>query len=109
MPRRSLPNTEAERRLQAQRATNTAWANCEDRTARTEAMRANSPSSVEWHAKRKGFDPENLTPAQRKQAESARKAYFQGLALKSSRTRRRRKAAREAASRKAIERDGGAA
>ena len=66
------------------------WSNTADRTARTAPARSAAPSSVEWHLAR--LDTErfaNATDAQKlAAAESARKAYFVGLALKSARERR---------------------
>jgi hypothetical protein len=70
---------------------NRSWANTSDRTARTRNGRAKSPSSVDWHIER--LDPEkfaNATPAQKlAAAESAKKAYYAELAMKSAVARRR--------------------
>jgi hypothetical protein len=54
-----------------------------------------------------GFDPDDLTDAQRLQAEAAMRAYFAGLRYKALRTRRLRKEAAENAARQTD--DGGAA
>jgi hypothetical protein len=71
--------TPAERSLRAQLAAHTSWGNTEDRSART----ANARKALEdkFLAEANG-DP--------KRAESLRKAYFTGLALKSAKARRRR-------------------
>ena len=97
----------AERSARATKAVNTSWARCEDRTTRTAKMRAAGPSQIAWHAKRMGFDPDDLTDAQRLQAEAAMRAYFAGLRYKALRTRRLRKEAAENAARQTD--DGGAA
>ncbi len=69
----------------------TSWANTVDRTARTRSARAKSPSNVEYHLER--LDPERFadaTDAQRvAAAESARRAHFAAMALKSAHARRR--------------------
>ena len=83
-----MPATDTERRLRAQIAANTSWANTEDRTARTAAARRGLEARFLADA---GGDPQR--------AESLRRAYFQKLALKSARARRRaREAAAEATS-----------
>lgn len=71
----------------------TSWANTEDRQARIEKIQAASPRDVAWHAKKLGLDPDNLTDAERKRAENARKAYFTRLAFASNRARNSRKRA----------------
>lgn len=66
------------------------WANTPDRSARTRNGRAKSPASIEWHEAR--LDPERFADAsdadRRKAAESARKAYYSELAMKSAAARR---------------------
>lgn len=70
--------SKSERRLAASIAAHTSWANTPDRTART----ANARRALEEKfLAEAGGDP--------KRAESLRKAYFQRLALKSARARRR--------------------
>lgn len=69
------------------------WARTVNRTARTEAARRNSPTSIDWHLARLGDEFAAATDAQRLDAaESARKAYMTDLALRSARARRRAKA-----------------
>ena len=71
---------------------NLSWARTEDRAARAARMRAHSPSGIAWHARKLGFDPDNLTETQRKRAENARRAYYKRMALESQKARARRKA-----------------
>lgn len=84
-------STHAERVTIGRLAAHTSWANTPDRTARTAAARANSPTSIEYHLAR--LDAERFAGAtdeqRRSAAEAARKAYFQRLALKSAKSRRR--------------------
>ncbi|WP_374159062.1 hypothetical protein ACEWX3_07520 [Mycobacterium sp. G7A2] len=68
----------------------TGWANTTDRTRRMQTPREASPAEVLWHAKRLGFDVDNLTKDQLAQAESARKLYFARLAYKSAAARRKK-------------------
>jgi hypothetical protein len=73
------------------------WARTEDRSARTAPARAASPASLDrWERE---VDPDCvLDPADRAQrAESARRAYFTRLALRSSRSRSKAAAARRRA------------
>jgi len=65
------------------------WARCEDRTARTAKARRAFDARFENEV-----DPDGvLAPSERaRRAESARKAYFARLALKSATTRARRRA-----------------
>lgn len=78
----------AERRLAAQVAAYTSWAHTPDRTARTAPARAAMLAKFELEV-----DPDGqLPPDERaRRAESARKAHFSRLALKSARSRRRAK------------------
>ncbi|UAK58599.1 hypothetical protein K8P01_22590 [Mycolicibacterium smegmatis] len=73
--------------MAAKIAANMSWANTEDRTARTHAARMAMMAKFE-----KEVDPEGrLSPAERaRRAESAKKAYYQRLALKSLKARRNR-------------------
>lgn len=83
--------TPAQRVLRAKLASNTRWANTEDRRAATAAAR--SAFNDRWE---KQVDPELvLSPAERaKRAENAKTAHFTRMALKSSISRsRKRKAA----------------
>lgn len=79
--------TPAERKLQAQLAAHTSWANTPSRSTRTAKARSTFLARFEHEV-----DPEGLLrPAERlRRAESARKAYFAGLALKSAQARRER-------------------
>jgi hypothetical protein len=80
--------TSAERRLRSQIGAHKSWAQTENRSARTLPARM-----AAWERFEKQLDPDNqLLPAERaKRAESARKAYYAELALKSARARRLRK------------------
>ncbi len=79
--------TAAERSTLARLAAHESWAATSDRTARTAPARAAMLARFELQV-----DPDGiLAPAERaKRAESARRAYFTRLALKSARTRRQR-------------------
>ena len=79
----------SERKLRAQIAAHTSWANTEDRTARTAAGTAALLGKFE-----RQVDPDGtLDPSERaRRAESARKAHFARLAFKSVQARRERKA-----------------
>lgn len=83
-----MPNTgltPTERALRASIAANASWAKTENRTDRTQPGR-----DAMWEKFYNQVDPQRtLTPAERhKRAVNARKAYFQGLALKSAKARR---------------------
>lgn len=82
-----MPLTPAERKLRAQIAAHTSWANTEDRSARTAAGTAALLSKFE-----REVDPDGtLDPAERaRRAESARKAHFARLAFKSAQARRKK-------------------
>jgi hypothetical protein len=79
--------TPAERRLRAQAAVHTSWARTGDRTARTASARRAFDKRFE-----REVDPEGkLALAERaRRAESAKKAHFARLALKSAQARRRK-------------------
>lgn len=81
----------AERTLIARIGGHQSWANTADRSARTTPGRQAFLERFE-----REVDPDGtLPPTQRAQrAESARKAYFAKLALKSAQTRRRKAAAK---------------
>lgn len=80
--------TAAERSLRGRLAAHASWANTPDRSARTAAARRAALDRFE-----REVDPDGtLSPTERGlRAESARKAYFSGLALKSAKARRGRK------------------
>lgn len=80
----------AERKLRAQIAAHTSWANTDDRRART----ANGTAALLSKFERE-VDPDGtLDPSERaRRAESARKAHFARLAFKSAQARRQRKEA----------------
>jgi hypothetical protein len=85
--------TPAQRVLRARLAAHASWAKTADRTARTK------PAADAFMARfEREVDPDNLLdPAERlRRAESAKKAYFQRLALASSRARSGRLAKRKA-------------
>ncbi len=75
----------AERKLVAQQAAHTSWANTPDPTARTERARRSFRQSFEAVV-----DPDGiLEPAERtRRAEHAYKAHMASLALKSAKARR---------------------
>lgn len=77
----------SERSLRARLAAHESWAKTEDRTARTHAGRESFYRRFEDEV-----DPERTLPEEerRKRAESARKAYYYRLALKSAQARRRK-------------------
>ena len=66
------------------------WANTPNRTERTRNGRNASPSSLNWHIER--LDPEKFADATDEQkvkaGESAKKAYYSKLAMKSAEVRR---------------------
>lgn len=76
--------------MAAQIGAHTSWANTADRSKRTAPARNAMLAKFEHQV-----DPEKkLLPAERaKRAESAKRAYFQRLALKSAQSRRRAKEA----------------
>jgi hypothetical protein len=84
--------TPSERVLRASLAANTSWANTPDRTTRTEPGRQAMLAKFEQQV-----DPDGtLPPAERaKRAKNLRRAHMQRLALKSAKTRRLRKQARQ--------------
>lgn len=79
-----------ERSMQMRLASHLSWANTPDRRARTE--KARHASHVERFEKQ--VDPDGTMPPEerRLRAESAKKAYYTELALKSAQVRRIRKA-----------------
>ncbi len=78
--------TPAQRTLRSQIAAHTSWQNTEDRTARTAPARQAALDRFD-----RQVDPDGTLPtAERaRRAQSARRAYFRALALKSSRARTR--------------------
>lgn len=84
-----MPSTlsPSERKLRAQIAAHTSWANTEDRKARTSAGTAALLSKFE-----REVDPDGvLDPAERaRRADSARKAHFARLAFLSAQARRKK-------------------
>ena len=83
----------AERFMAATIAANSRWAHEPDRTAATSPARAAFNKRFEDEV-----DPDRtMTPTERgRRAESARKAYFMRLALKSARSRRKAREATDA-------------
>lgn len=71
------------------------WANTPDRQARLAKPHANSPSDLAWHARKLGFDPDNLTKTEAKRAENARMAYFKRLAMQARAAKARKAAAQK--------------
>lgn len=82
-----MSTSAAERKLQAQVAAHTSWAKTPDPAARTARARTAFLDRFE-----REVDPEGILPeAERaRRAESAKKAYFASLALKSAQARRKR-------------------
>jgi hypothetical protein len=78
--------TPAQRTLRAKIAAHTSWANTVDRAARTAAARK---AANDRFAKQ--VDPDGvLTPEERaRRADSARRAYYSRLAMRSAQVRRR--------------------
>jgi hypothetical protein len=97
--------TPEQRRLRASIAAHEMWANCGDPTARTLPARMAFLDKFEKQA-----DPDGtLTAAERaRRAEHIRKAYFQRLALASSRARGAKAARRGREPRAQQSQDGGA-
>lgn len=78
--RRTMPDVSPKlKTLQARKASHTSWGNTPDRSARTAPARKAFRDRFLAEA---GGDP--------KRAESLRKAFYSGLALKSAQARRRR-------------------
>lgn len=74
------------------------WSRTVDRTARTAPARDRSPGSIEYWIDRLGPEFVAASDAQRlAAAESAKRAHFMHLAMRSSAARRARKAAHHAA------------
>ena len=82
-----MPLTPDQRVLRAKIAAHQSWANTHDPSARTAAGRKAFKDRFE-----KQVDPDGVLPTSRglRRAESARKAYFSALALKSAKARQRR-------------------
>ena len=78
--------TPSERKLRAQLAAHESWARTDDPSARTAPARRAFLDRFE-----RAVDPEGKLPPQvrARRAESARKAYFARLALKSAQARKR--------------------
>ena len=101
-----MPVTDpAERFMTATIAANTRWAHEPDRTAATSPARAAFNKRFEDEV-----DPDRtMTPTERgRRAESARKAYFMRLALKSARSRRKVRETTDAAAEAELDVLGGA-
>ncbi len=89
-----MPLSPSERKLRATVAAHTSWANTADRSARTAAGRKAMLDRFE-----REVDPDGvLDPAERAlRADSAKKAHFARLALRSAQVRRRKAAGGDAA------------
>jgi hypothetical protein len=85
--------TRAERRLTGSIGGLRSWANMdpEAKAARLEKARSQSPLRIAWHARRRGWDPDRLTPDQQRRCEQDLRAYQMELAFKSAKARRKRK------------------
>lgn len=79
------PLSDGQRRTRALVAAHTSWANTEDRTKRTQPARDAFMRNFE-----RQVDPQGVLPdrERKRRAESARKAHFSKLALKSAQARR---------------------
>lgn len=84
-----MPLHDSQRQSIGRYGAHVSWANTVDRTARTRKARSSSPSAVEWHLARlpEQFDDANYND-RLKAAESAQRAYFAKLAMKSAAARR---------------------
>lgn len=84
--------TSGQRQTRSRQASHASWANTDDRTQRTAPGRAGMLRKFEDQV-----DPDRvLSPAERaKRVESARKAFYTGLALKSAKVRAAKRAAVE--------------
>ena len=70
------------------------WAklDTDGRAARIAVPHRNSPSSMAWHARKLGYDPDHLTAAQAARVETAYKLYFAELSEKARQARQGRHA-----------------
>lgn len=82
-------STPEQRRLSAEIAVHTSWANTKDRTARTAP---GTQAFMERFERQVDPDGEMDLATRAKAAQNARTAYFKALALKSANVRRRRAA-----------------
>lgn len=91
-----MPQTAIERSLAGSVAAHKSWSTTADRSARTAPANAALLARFE-----RDVDPDGLLPPDERavRVESARKAYFAGLALRSVASRRRAAEAREEAGR----------
>jgi hypothetical protein len=80
--------TPEQRQMRASAASHAMWANTADRTLRTAPARRAAMARFE-----RQVDPDGVLPDRERavRAESARKAYFKALALRSSITRAKRR------------------
>lgn len=85
-----MVNDQAWRRLRAQIGAHTMWSRVEDRTQRTAKMRAASPGQIDYWMKKIDPDERMSYPDRLKRAESAKRAHFLSLSLKSAEARRRK-------------------
>jgi hypothetical protein len=71
------------------------WANTDDRNARMANAHANGPGEIAWHARKLGFNPDNMTPTEVLRAQNAKSAYFKRLSMQARDAKAARKAAGE--------------
>jgi hypothetical protein len=96
MPRPPREGVSPEVRLMKSVASLTGWVNASTDEARRERLRKaheNGPPGIAFHARRLGLDPDNLTPAERRRVESARKLYFRQISLKGIQANKAKRAA----------------
>jgi hypothetical protein len=88
-----MPLSGSERSQRATLASHRSWANTSDPSARTKPARQPFDKRFE-----DDVDPDRILPEPERlrRAESAKKAYFAALALKSAKARREKKAAKRA-------------
>lgn len=83
--------TPEQRALRARIAGLASWSGTVDRTQRTARARSAGPGGLDYHLARLPEQFKSATDAQRRAAaESARKLYFQRIAYKSAKARRKK-------------------
>jgi hypothetical protein len=84
--------TRAERALAGSIGGLRGWSNldAEEKAARLAKAQQASPLHIPWHARKRGWDPDSLTPDQARRCEQDLRAYQRELAFKSAVARRKR-------------------
>ena len=86
-----MARTKQQHSQDASYASHVMWSGVADRVERLRNAHNNSPSGVNWHARRlfgKNVDLDALTPAQWQQVEAARRSYLKAMSLRAARNRR---------------------